>query len=164
MIALVSPHARLTVQQLKAECKARKLRGYSRLRKADLLRLLDRKPEPRSPTVAELKAEAKALGLKGYSRLRKIELIQLIGGYQVGRKLPIDREPLILNAISDLTIGDVEYRDAMRREMTGIGNASTNQVLRSRRVIAIRRLRDDATDQGEWQAWNEVHAREAAGI
>ena len=69
-----------TVSQLKVLAKNLGLRGFSRLRKAELINLIN---QPRGvdtipDTVPELKAFAKNLGLRGYSRLRKAELINLI--------------------------------------------------------------------------------------
>ena len=62
-----------TIKELKAKAKVRGLKGYSTLRKHQLLALL-----LKNSTVAELKADARAKGLKGYSRLRKSELIELL--------------------------------------------------------------------------------------
>ena len=85
-----------TVPELKALAKNLGLKGYSRLRKAELINLInqnlpggvvnfidedDTKSTTqvlRRQTVPELKTLAKNLGLKGYSRLRKAELINLI--------------------------------------------------------------------------------------
>lgn len=75
---LKSPHAKLTVEQLKKKAKQRGLKGYSKMKKAELRKLLN---IPQSPaycqdhTVRKLKKkpEYKALG-KGRSKLRKNEL------------------------------------------------------------------------------------------
>lgn len=67
----------MTVTQLRAACKSRGLRGYSKLRKAELERMLAAPVETRQ-TVASLRAEAKRRGLRGYSRLTKAGLISLL--------------------------------------------------------------------------------------
>ena len=68
----------LTVRGLESIARNRGLRGYSRLRRAELLNLL-REPAPiaelTGPTVRELRIMAKLRGLRGYSRFRRGQLI-----------------------------------------------------------------------------------------
>ena len=61
-----------TLQNLARE---RGLRGYSRLRKAELIEQL-RNPSPLEYTKAQLIQLARDRGLRGYSRLNKAELLQ----------------------------------------------------------------------------------------
>lgn len=70
-----------TVAELKKKAKARGFTGYSKLRKADLIKLLaaskGKKPAPKGGlTVVQLKARCKKKGIKGYSALRKAELVK----------------------------------------------------------------------------------------
>ncbi len=66
-----------TVRELKAQCKAKGLRGYSKLRKAELYALLEI-AQPPTITVAQLRIEARRLGIVGRSKMRKIELLTAI--------------------------------------------------------------------------------------
>lgn len=68
----------MTVKQLKAEAKGRALRGYSKLRKAELLSLLC--------TVRELLEMAKQANIAGRWRMRKRELCEALGGRHVHRR------------------------------------------------------------------------------
>ena len=80
----------MTVTELKHEAKKRGLSGYSKLRKDELIKLLQtkkksyhkvvtaKKSKYTTMTVAKLKQKAKKRGLSGYSKLRKAELIKLL--------------------------------------------------------------------------------------
>ena len=68
----------VTLRELRKQAKSRGLRGYSRLRKSDLIDFLANPPV--HYTVRELKQQARERGLRGYSRLRKAELIDLLLG------------------------------------------------------------------------------------
>ena len=76
----------MTVKDLRALAKDNGLRGYSKLKKSELISFirdnLKLKPTKRKPlkpmTVKELRALAKDNGLRGYSRLKKSELISFI--------------------------------------------------------------------------------------
>ena len=65
----------MIVSTLKNLARERGLRGYSRLRKAELIEQL-RNPTPLEYTKAELIQLARERGLRGYSRLNKAELLQ----------------------------------------------------------------------------------------
>ena len=83
----------LTLRELRSLAKQQMLKGYSSMKKRQLMTLLDVKP---SPTVKELKAQAKERGLRGYSRLRKSQLIDLLDGkltQQVPRQDTVKNEP-----------------------------------------------------------------------
>ena len=77
---------RMTVKDLRALAKDNGLKGYSRLKKSELISFirdnLKLKPTKRKPlkpmTVKDLRALAKDNGLKGYSKLKKSELISFI--------------------------------------------------------------------------------------
>ena len=77
--------AAMTVVDLKKEAKKRKLVGYSKLKKADLVKLLksgkkgsvkkiSRKKS--DMTVVQLRALCKKNGIKGYSKLNKVQLLK----------------------------------------------------------------------------------------
>ena len=65
----------MIVSTLKNLARERGLRGYSRLRKAELIEQL-RNPTPLEYTKAQLIQLAREKGLRGYSRLNKAELLQ----------------------------------------------------------------------------------------
>ncbi len=79
-----------TVPELRQMAKNRGLTGYSKLKKANLKKLLGqgsspvraKSPEARakSPTVANLRAKAKRFGFTGYSKLKKANLKALFKG------------------------------------------------------------------------------------
>ena len=66
-----------TVKQLKQLAKERGLRGYSRLRKADLIAAINTQENfpVKFRTLKHLRRKAKKRGLKRYSKLRKTDLI-----------------------------------------------------------------------------------------
>ena len=72
-------YAKLTVKELKELAKFKKIRGYSKMRKAQLVAIFKGEIEAPKPetkyTVKLLREVAKDRGIKGYSRMRKIELI-----------------------------------------------------------------------------------------
>ena len=68
-------YEQMNVLTLKNLARERGLRGYSRLRKAELIKQL-RNPTPLEYTKAQLYQPARERGLRGYSRLRKVELIR----------------------------------------------------------------------------------------
>ena len=65
----------LNVKSLKNIARERGLRGFSRLRKAELIEPI-RNPPPLEYTKAQLIQMSRERGLRGYSRLRKSELLQ----------------------------------------------------------------------------------------
>ena len=68
-------YEQMIVSTLKHLARERGLRGYSRLRKAELIEQL-RNPTPLEYTKAQLIQLARERGLRGYSRLNKAELLQ----------------------------------------------------------------------------------------
>ena len=68
-------YEQMIVSTLKNLARERGLRGYSRLRKSELIRKLREPTTPREPTREELRQLARERGLRGYSRLRKSQLL-----------------------------------------------------------------------------------------
>ena len=64
----------MTVKELKALARRKGCRGYSQMRKAELLEFLKTCTYQDNPTLKELKELAKQLKCKGYSNLRKEDL------------------------------------------------------------------------------------------
>lgn len=70
-----------TVENLRKMAKNRGLKGYSKMKKANLMNLLGAKASPKapkSPTVDELRRIAKNRGLTGYSKMKKANLKNLL--------------------------------------------------------------------------------------
>lgn len=80
-----------TVVELRNQCKARGLKGYSGKNKAQLEAMLAGTPvpAPNLGTVADLRAECKVMGYKGYSTMNKAELTQYV---ETGER-PAKRQP-----------------------------------------------------------------------
>ena len=80
-----------TVSELKSVPKNLGLRGYSRLRKQELIDLIEKhKSGVAIPkTVSELKSVAKNLGLRGFHHSRKQELVDLIEKHKLKDNKPI---------------------------------------------------------------------------
>ena len=70
-----------TVKELRKLAKGRNIKGYSKMRKADLLRVLNIEPPTKPPTVKDLRKIAKEKNIKGYYKMKKIELIEAIRNY-----------------------------------------------------------------------------------
>jgi hypothetical protein len=77
-----------TVKQLKAECKKKGIKGYSKLKKAELINFCsvtdaisgtEKAKKGKKITVKELKVMCKKLKIKGYSKWRKAELLKKCG-------------------------------------------------------------------------------------
>ena len=72
-------YSRLTVKELKELAKFKKIRGYSRMRKAQLVAIFNGEIEAPKPetkyTVKLLREVAKDRKIKGYSRMRKSDLM-----------------------------------------------------------------------------------------
>ena len=75
-----------TVRELQLIAKKKGLRGYSKLKKAQLITLLKSKNPYESMTVVQLKQEAKKLGISGYSTLNKPALVKLLKTKTVTKK------------------------------------------------------------------------------
>ena len=69
-------YEQMIIPTLKNLSRERGLRGYSRLRKSELIRKLREPTQPRDHTRAQLIQLARERGLRGYSRLRKSQLLQ----------------------------------------------------------------------------------------
>ena len=69
-------YEQMIIPTLKNLARERGLRGYSRLRKSELIRKLREPTPPREHTRAQLIQLARERGLRGYSRLRKSQLLQ----------------------------------------------------------------------------------------
>ena len=63
-----------TVSELKDVCRSEGIKGYSRLRKSELVKLCKKKtkPKPKSKqTVKEIKKICRDKGIKGYSKIKE---------------------------------------------------------------------------------------------
>ena len=69
-------YEQMIIPTLKNLARERGLRGYSRLKKSELIRKLREPTPPREHTRAQLIQLARERGLRGYSRLRKSQLLQ----------------------------------------------------------------------------------------
>ena len=75
-----------TVVELKKMCKHKGIKGYSKMKKTELLRKVDlhnKKSKGKNkkyimPTVVELKKMCKHKGIKGYSKMKKTELLRKV--------------------------------------------------------------------------------------
>ena len=81
-------YEQMIVSTLKNLARERGLRGYSRLRKAELIKQL-RNPTPLEYTKAQLIQLARERGLRGYSKLNKAELLNRL---RVSRDQILDRD------------------------------------------------------------------------
>ena len=82
-------YKRMKIPTVKNLARERGLRGYSRLKKSELIRKLREPIPPRDHTRAQLIQLARERGLRGYSRLRKAELLQRL---KAPGDLLLDRE------------------------------------------------------------------------
>ena len=83
-------YEQMIIPTLKNLAKERGLRGYSRLRKSELIRKLREPTPPRDHTRAQLIQLARERGLRGYSWLRKSQLLQRLtapGDLLLNRKM-----------------------------------------------------------------------------
>ena len=87
---------RMNVLTLKNLARERGLRGYSALRKAELIEQLINPPPPKY-TRAQLIQLARERGLRGYSKLRKSQLLQRLGGAPRGQILDQDIDARMVN-------------------------------------------------------------------
>ncbi len=82
-------YANMKVDSLKALCRERGLKGYSKLRKAELVAYLEtsQKPNmvPTPGTKLALQMDAKAIGIKGYATLKKAALAEVVASPDITR-------------------------------------------------------------------------------
>ncbi|CAM9650349.1 unnamed protein product [Hapterophycus canaliculatus] len=91
--------AKMTVAELKEQCRRRGLRNFSRLRKDELIGLLRGGKESPSggtkhggskkvpePTLEELRAECRKRGMTGFSNLKKADLLRRMEDYESADK------------------------------------------------------------------------------
>ena len=111
---------KISIYQLKRLCKQYGVKGYSKKKKSDLVKmLLDNVDESNeevrrachlSKTVKELKAICKKLKIKGYSKQRKIDLVNIINNKEKHNKELTDKinkyfdEKTIIDDVSIKTI------------------------------------------------------------
>ena len=96
---------KLSVIELKKKCKERGFKGYSKLKKVELVQLL-KKPQPKQETkksapkldkltVSDLKKKCKENGIKGFSKMKKNQLLKLLYPEDVSVKKPEQKFPVI---------------------------------------------------------------------
>jgi len=112
-------YQRMTNKELKEELKKRGLKGYSPLKKTQLIEYLSTGIRPRNGTinranyskmrVKELREELKKRGLKGYSSLKKTQLIEyLLTGIHPWKSTQISPK-IAENEIRDSSSGSIGY-------------------------------------------------------
>lgn len=152
----------MTVLELRTECRNRGLRGYSKLRKADLVALLAGDVvvgdgvSPPTPTVVELRAEAKLRGLRGYSRLRKGELLQLLG---VRSKSDDDELVAAIAAMPPSLVETIAVAKYLIRETS----PDVEAIMKDRERRGILAVRNGQPTVEGWKKWNERYAA-ACGV
>lgn len=105
-----------SVKELKSICKDKGVRGYSKMRKAQILEKLEslqfgeKSKAFESMTVKQLKVECRSLGIRGYSKLRKAEIVKLLVGN--GSTPPMESESIVENdtptPLSGLTVKELK--------------------------------------------------------
>ena len=103
---------KLSVIELKKKCKESGLKGYSKLKKVELVQLLKKSqskqetkkfaPKLDKLTVADLKKKCKEKGIKGFSKMKKNQLLKLLYPEDVPVKNPEQKFPIIKGFIKSL--------------------------------------------------------------
>lgn len=88
---------KLTVIELKKKCKEKGIKGYSKMKKNELIQLLKPETKKSAPThdtltLVDLKKECKEKGIKGYSKMKKNQLLKLLYPADVSIKTPEQKE------------------------------------------------------------------------
>lgn len=161
----------MTVRELRAEAKRLGLRGYSRLRKASLLVMVERARGRRTVqdvrTVAGLREECRARGLRGWSRLRKAELIELLANTRSLAAREPSAEEVVLQEIATLTtLEDARSLARIMRAGNSGQPAPMADVQRWRAIEAraVRQLRDGSTCDHQRRQWADRHIAVANGV
>lgn len=147
----------MTVKELKAAAKEKGLRGYSKLRKAELEKLLSI-PGKFSQNCASLKAAARAAGIKGWYRMRKAELVAALEAVK-----PVDIEAEVMAELAEMT-ATLEESKALTRIMTGKGTQNDVLLWKGRRLRALKELRDSAETEKRYKAFAGAYMVTAAGV
>lgn len=160
-----------TVAELKTLAKSLGLKGYSRMRKAQLVAAIERaevRPvAAKGQTVAQLKQICRDRKLTGWSRLSKAQLLSLVESTnQLAAREPSADEQ-IHAAISDVTtVADAKVLHRIMRANNSGQPAASADVMHWRRIEAkaVKNLREAAATESQRKFWANRYVGVTSGI
>lgn len=158
----------MTVTQLRTVAREIGLRGYSRMKKAQLIAAIERhKPAAKTPTVASLKQICRDRKLAGWSRYTKAQLLSLVESTAnlTSREPSVDEQ--VHAAISDVTtVDDAKILHRIMRANNSGQPAATADVMHWRRIEAraVKNLRESASTENQRKFWSNKYVSVSAGV
>lgn len=140
-----------TVAELKAQAKRLGLKGYSRLRKSELLKAIETANRQRADLAAIIEKFSQKVS---FPREKSVEAIL---------PQPIRTPDADLIAALAALPPDESAAQAMARTLWGTDGPKDRALLLQREREAARRLRDQA-NEFDWQLWNQRYQRLAGKI